>query len=174
MWQWRCGWQSGRSALTLSLRLPLAEIHRRNVHVFNSSNGAELAGLTDVTVRLLSTPGRVNINVHRLDQSTMLHSYQMGSVSMPFNNSCAWVARHLIPAIGTSFNLGVTSYSPCLLVSFSVCFVVHAADMTITGSAQVIVYLATDVPHTRAYSVNNTHTPHVRLRATAVSHFRKR
>ena len=65
------------------MRLPLAEIHRRNVHVFNSSNGAELAGLTDVTVRLLSTPGRVNINVHRLDQSTMLHSYQMGSVPMP-------------------------------------------------------------------------------------------
>jgi hypothetical protein len=42
--------------------------------------------------------------------------------------------------------------------------VVLTADICVTESAQVVVYLATDVPWTRAYSVNCTYTPHVRFR----------
>jgi hypothetical protein len=42
--------------------------------------------------------------------------------------------------------------------------VVPTAEIRVTESAQVVVYLTTDVPRTRAYSVNYTNTPHVRLR----------
>jgi len=41
--------------------------------------------------------------------------------------------------------------------------VVLTTDIRITESAQVVVYLTTDVPRTRAYSVNYTYTPLVRL-----------
>ena len=82
------------------------------------------------------------------------------------------VVWHLIPAVGMSFNLGDTSYVLCLRVRFSMFFVVHAADMKITDSAQAIVYFTTDVPRTRAYSVNNTHTPHVHFTTTVSSHLR--
>jgi hypothetical protein len=42
--------------------------------------------------------------------------------------------------------------------------VVLTADICVTESAQVVVYLTTDVPRTRSYSVNHTYTPHVRFR----------
>lgn len=41
--------------------------------------------------------------------------------------------------------------------------VVLTADIRIIESAQVVVNLITDVPRTRAYSVNYTYTPHVRF-----------
>jgi hypothetical protein len=44
--------------------------------------------------------------------------------------------------------------------------------MNITVSAQTIVYLTTDVPRPRAYSINYTCTPHVRFPATFSSHLK--
>jgi hypothetical protein len=48
-------------------------------------------------------------------------------------------------------------------------YTVSAADMNDTGSAQITVYLTTDVPRTWAYSVNFTPTLHVRSPATVYS-----
>ncbi|KAI0274363.1 hypothetical protein BGY98DRAFT_1099024 [Russula aff. rugulosa BPL654] len=45
---------------------------------------------------------------------------------------------------------------PGELARFSVVLI---ADICVTESAQVVVYLTTDVPRTRAYSVNCTYTP---------------
>ena len=93
----------------------------------------------------------------------------------PLNGSCTLanltttarlVVQHLIPTVGMSFNLGNMSYEPHLRVRLLYFFVVHAADMNITDSAQAMVYLTTDVPRTRAYSINYTHTPLVRFLAT--------
>lgn len=75
------------------------------------------------------------------------------------------VVQHLIPTVGMSFNPGNMSYAPCLHVRF-LFFCSTCCYMNTTGSAQVIVYLTTDVPRTRAYSINNTNTPHVRFLAT--------
>ena len=63
-----------------------------------------------------------------------------------------------------NFNRAVRTLPPR---EVSIFFVVHTADMKTTDSAQAIVYLTTDVPRTRAYSVNyNIYTPHVRFLAT--------
>jgi hypothetical protein len=52
---------------------------------------------------------------------------------------------------------------PGELARFSVVLI---ADICVTELAQVVVYLTTDVPRTRAYSVNCTYTPNVRFPVT--------
>jgi hypothetical protein len=59
-----------------------------------------------------------------------------------------------------------TSFAPGEFFMFSV--VLAPNDMNVTESAQVIVYLTTDVPRTRPYSVNYTNTLHVRFQLEAV------
>lgn len=66
-------------SLALVASAVMAQIPRRNVFVFSSSNGAEVAGEFDSCsfstpsiyiinhARLLSAWGRVNLNVHQLD-----------------------------------------------------------------------------------------------------------
>ena len=79
------------------------------------------------------------------------------------------VAGNLILAVGMIFNLGVTSYALGLLVR--IVLSVLPADTIVIELTQISVYLTTDVPRTRAYSVNNTNTPHVRFPAgTVCSH----
>ena len=46
-----------------------------------------------------------------------------------------------------------------------------SADTIVIESAQISVYLTTDVPRTRAYSVNRTYTPNVRFPGTVCSGF---
>jgi hypothetical protein len=52
---------------------------------------------------------------------------------------------------------------PGKLARFSV---ILTADICVSESAQVVVYLITDVPRTRAYSVTCTYTPNVRFPVT--------
>jgi hypothetical protein len=47
-------------------------------------------------------------------------------------------------------------------------FSVLPTDTIVIESTQISLYLTTDVPRTRAYSVNNTNTPHVRFPAGTV------
>lgn len=66
--------------------------------------------------------------------------------------------------------LRFTHFAPwCGFFHFSV--VMSSADTIIIESAQITVYLTTDVPRTRAYSVNPTYTPNVRFPGTVCSRF---
>ena len=106
----------------------MAKIPRRNVHVFGLSNGAEVAG------KFSRSPLLPAYNpLKRLKASSNTEAFQSPRLSVgstksasfpsngPFTHgnsttTAPWAAWHLILAVGTLFNLGVTSYALCLLV----------------------------------------------------------
>ena len=145
---------------------------RRNVHVYSSSNGTEVAG--ESKRHLLP-----------LFWLLLLGFFQHGGVSI--STFIGWINK-------VCFVPGEWDLYPCQIGDnrasdgpaldrnsegelqpgrYVMCtpppgecarfLFVLAADIRITESAQVVVYLTTDVPRTRAYSVNNTYTPHVRF-----------
>lgn len=162
----------------------MADLPRRNVHVFSSSNGTEVAGEFLCTSGCLPAPLLKKTLYRKASSSTEAFQYPRSSVgsrksaTFPSNglftraNAMTLVpsvARHLILAVRTIFNLGATSYALCLLVrvlslSLFIYFSVAGWLMTIViESAQVSVYLTTDVARTRKYSDNHPHTAHVRF-----------
>ncbi|KAF5371985.1 hypothetical protein D9615_008146 [Tricholomella constricta] len=116
------------SPLLLSAFAVMAEIHRRNVHVFNSSNGAEVAGFFQ--------HGGVSISTF------------IGWINQVCHIPAEWA---LYPCNGAALDSGSSDeLQPGR-------YVIRTLP---PESAPVKVYLTTDAPRTRAYSVNHTHTPH--------------
>ncbi|KAF8956349.1 hypothetical protein BDZ97DRAFT_2079926 [Flammula alnicola] len=132
----------------------MAQIPRRNVHVFSSSNGAEVAGefgrsilLTFVT----TIPWQAFSSTEALQSLTFIGwinevcyiPVEWALYPSQFNNNRAVGGAALDSASGNELQPGryvIRTPSP--------------------ESAQIVVYLTTDVPRTRAYSVNYTYTPH--------------
>jgi hypothetical protein len=155
----------------------MAEIPRRNVHVF-SSNGVEVAGEFDESLLSL-------LRVHQIP--ILSGFFQHGGVSIStfigwinevcyfpselalypcqFNNNCAVTDAALDSGSEDELQPGryvIRTPPPGKVLHLPFA---PAADRVVIESAQIIVYLTTDVPRTRVYSVNYTvtYTPHVRF-----------
>src|SRR5262245_48469081 len=145
---------------------------RRNVHVYSSSNGTEVAGeFKDIVYSFVaSVSGLFQHGVVSI--STFIGwiregCYVAGGWDLypcKIGNNRAADGPALDRNSGDELPPGryvMRTPPPGEFAAFSD---VLNADICITESGQVIVYLTTDVPRTRAYSVNYTYTPDVRLR----------
>ena len=155
----------------------MAEIPKRNVHVFSSSNGVEVAGeLSGSSITCISS-------------KTMQGFFQHGGVSIStlvgwinevcyipvewalypcqFDNNRAVGGMALDSGSGNEIPPGRYVIRTLPPGEALLHFLVPPADTNVIESAQVNMFLTTDVPRTRAYSVD--HTPHVRFPGTVYS-----
>ncbi len=143
---------------------------RRNVYIFFSSSGEEMASELKARhlcgwqhVRIPSAWRCFSLDGRQLDQRSLLHSCTMGFVSVQIGwQSCSgwccswcqqweWSTARVLCHWHSS-----TRWIHCV-------YFMLIADTNQTEMGQVPISLTTDNPRTRQYSVNYTYTPHVRL-----------
>jgi hypothetical protein len=152
----------------------MAEMSRRNIHVFSSSNGTEMAGM-------------INECVYRLPihPSQTLGFFQHGGVSISTfidwiskvcyvpsqwalypckpNNNRAASGPALDSSSGDEIQPGRYVIRTVTPGEFMRSSIACSHSRSVSEASQTIVYLTSDVPRTRMYSINCTHTSHVRL-----------
>jgi hypothetical protein len=128
----------------------MAGILKRHVHVFNASNGNEVAG-TFTGLELPSFFSNPSTGSSR-DHIRCLYPSQLN-----INRAVGG------PAARRKSLLDVTSFEHFLLVPRIILFVLCALNTNLfMQTAPVAMFLTTDFPRTRAYAVNYTYTSLVR------------